>query len=304
MAEKNIGPVGQVFLASLLLGLCLLGPLFGFSERTTELTSSETCQKCHAEIYRHWKNAMHSMSLEDPIFKSAYIESYFNTRGQAKYNSLRCHAPAVLVKGDYDLEQANTKEGVSCDFCHSVKAIHFEKRDHPFELEIGRIKRGPLSEASSPAHETKASPLFKSSELCAGCHEYVNDNGVSILGTYTEWKSGPYAKQGIPCQDCHMPLVSGNIVRPQVAASQQKKINLHAISASHSTEQLQKAVAVRIQNVHREEGVIQVTVEVSNTGSGHKVPTGIPSRKLVLLVELKAPNVYLTQHKTYERRLL
>ena len=68
------------------------------------LTSSKNCKECHEEIYNHWKNAMHSMSLEDPIFKASYMESYFNTAGEAKYNCLRCHAPTTLINNDFDLK--------------------------------------------------------------------------------------------------------------------------------------------------------------------------------------------------------
>jgi hypothetical protein len=60
-------------------------------------TSSKNCKECHEEIYNHWKNAMHSMSIEDPIFKASYMEAYLNTAGEAKFNCLRCHAPITLI---------------------------------------------------------------------------------------------------------------------------------------------------------------------------------------------------------------
>lgn len=265
------------------------------------LTSSKECKKCHEEIYNHWKNAMHSMSIEDPIFKASYMEAYFNTAGEAKFNCLRCHAPISLINKDYDLKNEITKEGVSCDFCHSVKKVNLNNKKNPFELEIGEIKRGPLSDVESPAHKTEPSPLFKSSELCAGCHEYTNDKGVIVLGTYSEWKKSPYASEGTQCQDCHMPLIPGKIVKPKIKSSNQKRINLHAISASHSTEQLRKALKVEIKNINKEKDILEVVVGVTNAGSGHLVPTGIPSRKLILLVELRTPNEYFVQQRIYQK---
>ncbi len=247
---------------------------------------------------------MHSMSIEDPIFKASYMESYFNTAGESKFNCLRCHAPMTLVNKDYDLKQEITREGVSCDFCHSVKKVDLNNKENPFELDIGEIKRGPLSDVDSPAHKTAPSSLFKSSELCAGCHEYINDIGVTILGTYSEWKTSSYAEKGIHCQNCHMPLIPGQIVRPKIKITKEKQINLHAISASHSTEQLRKALKVEIKKINVEGDIIEVVVGVTNIGSGHSVPTGVPSRKLILLVELRTPNEYFSQYRTYQKIML
>lgn len=274
------------------------------SLQPSSMASSETCKACHEEIYFHWKKSTHAMSLEDPIFKAAYMESYFNSAGDSKYACLPCHAPATFINGDFDLKQDITKEGVSCDFCHSIKKVDLANRDNPFEFEFGKIKRGPLAKDASPAHETQASDLFKSSELCAGCHEYTNDHGVSVLGTYSEWKESAQAKEGIQCQTCHMPLVTGYLVKPDVKVAKSKTINLHAISASHSTEQLQKALRVKIEDIYEEKDVMQVTVAVSNVGSGHMVPTGIPSRKLILSVSIQTPNEHFHQQRTYQRVVL
>ncbi len=101
-----------------------------------------------------------------------------------------------------------------------------------------------------------------------------------------------------------MPLIPGKIVKPEIKTSSQKQINLHAISAGHSTEQLRKAINVDIKTINREEDIIEVIVDVTNTGSGHMVPTGIPARKLILYVELKAANEYYSQQRIYQRILV
>lgn len=295
-----------LILITFLIVLFLTPLLRSKSPATKEpsITSSKDCRECHAEIYDQWKNAMHSMSIEDPIFKASFMESYYNTAGEAKYNCLRCHAPIALINNDYDLKNEITNEGVSCDFCHSIKKVNLNNKDNPFEFETGDIKWGPLSNVDSPAHSTEPSSLFKSSELCSGCHEYVNDKGVKILGTFSEWKASPYASEGTHCQNCHMPLIPGKIVKPEIKTSSQKQINLHAISAGHSIEQLRKAINVNIKTINREGDIIEVVVEVTNTGSGHMVPTGIPARKLILYVELRAPNEYFSQQRVYQRILV
>ncbi|NIO47830.1 MAG: hypothetical protein GTN73_00095 [Candidatus Aminicenantes bacterium] len=300
--KKVIFPV-LITVAIVFLFSTILGSRSFISEKRS-ISSSLDCKECHAEIYDHWKNAMHSMSIEDPIFKASFMESYFNTAGEAKYNCLRCHAPVALINNDYDLRKEITKEGVSCDFCHSIKKVNLNDKENPFKFETGDIKWGPLSNVDSPAHQTEPSSLFKSSELCSGCHEYVNDKGVKILGTYSEWKESPYAAEGTHCQNCHMPLIPGKIVKPEIKTSSQKQINLHAISAGHSTEQLRKAVSVDIQTINQEGDIIEVIVNVTNRGSGHMVPTGIPTRKLILYVELKAANEYYSQQRVYQRILV
>ncbi len=300
--KKRILATITITLAVFFLGSVLVSKSSPSS--TPSITDSEKCKECHEEIYNSWKNAMHSMSIEDPIFKASYMESYFNTAGEAKFNCLRCHAPIASINNDYDLKKEITKEGVNCDFCHSVKKVNLDSRANPFELDIGDVKRGPFSDLDSPAHQTKPSPLFKSSELCAGCHEYTNDNGATVLGTYSEWKTSPYAGEGTHCQNCHMPLIPGKIVKADIKSSGKKQINLHAISAGHSTEQLRKALKVEIMNINKEEDIIEAVVGVTNVGSGHMVPTGIPSRKLILLVELKTPNEYFTQQRIYQKLML
>jgi len=138
MGKKNVSfPI----LITLLIVFFLSSIVGSKSAITKEpsILSSKDCKECHEETYNHWKNAMHSMSIEDPIFKTSYMESYFNTAGKAKFNCLRCHAPITLTNNDYDLKNEITKEGVNCDFCHSVKKVNLNNRDNPFELEMGEI---------------------------------------------------------------------------------------------------------------------------------------------------------------------
>ncbi|OGD21023.1 MAG: hypothetical protein A2W03_10070 [Candidatus Aminicenantes bacterium RBG_16_63_16] len=265
--------------------------------------SSKVCKECHVEIYNSWRNALHAMSMDDPIFMASYMESYFESRGESKSICLTCHAPVTRMNNDYDLKNEVTREGVSCDFCHTIKEVFPGRKGNPFEFDKQKTKRGPLSNTSSPAHKTEASSLFKSSTFCAGCHEYINDAGVNVLGTFSEWQNSPYSKEGIECQNCHMPLTEGLTVDSKIKSPSQKKINLHAISAAHSTEQLQKAAKVEIKRIDHDNNFIYVEVDVINIGSGHLIPTGIPTRKLVLWAELRTPNEYVADKRVYQRQL-
>lgn len=300
MTKKGWG----FYLSVIGLIVFLVGSLEGYKPADPDgpsLTSSAKCKECHQEIFDGWKNTTHALSIEDPIFKAAYLEAYFDTRGEAKLNCLRCHAPAVLINKDYDLEKEITSEGVTCDFCHSINKINLGDQRAPFKFENKRVKMGPMSDVVSPAHDTKLSSVFKSAELCAGCHEYVNDTGVKILGTYSEWKDSPYSAEGKQCQDCHMPLIAGRVVKDEIKSSNRKQVNVHDISAGHSVEQLKKAVLVELKNISADKNFIVVSVDLTNVGSGHMVPTGIPRRKLALIVDVKTPKEYLSQRKIYQR---
>ena len=252
------------------------------------LNRSEVCGECHQEIYQMWRRSMHSAAVTDPIFQTSYLRAYQETGGRAGPICLRCHAPAAVMNEDLLMREPLSREGITCDYCHSIVSVDLARWDQPFTVETDGVKRGPLADADSPVHKVAASPLHESSEFCAGCHEYTNERGVPILSTYSEWKSSPQAAQGVTCQKCHMPMEPGNVVRPGFG-SDRKMINLHNISGGHSRDQVRKASTVKILSVRRElRNSVLVEVEVSNSGSGHSIPTGMPTRRLTLDVVLYA----------------
>ena len=251
-----------------------------------EYTSSLVCGKCHEAIYSKWKNSMHAQSISDPIFDLAFMQAVKESGDEAKKLCLGCHAPTVRVNNDYELKKAITNEGIMCDFCHTVKGVDLNNQENPYIVDVGEVKRSTIKEAESPAHKVEHSELHAKSEFCAGCHEFINKEGVSVIGTYTEWKEGPYSKEGVQCQDCHMPATKGLIVRPDVK-NIERDINLHDLQGGHSVEQLRKAMRVRIADAVRSGEGVTVKVEITNIGSGHMVPTGIPSRELVLQMLVK-----------------
>jgi len=252
------------------------------------LNPSATCGDCHEEIYQMWRRSMHSASYTDPIFQTSFLRAYQATGGQAGPLCLRCHAPAAVMNDDPLAQHPLSREGITCDYCHSIESVDLESRNEPFTVKLDGVKRGPLADADSPVHQVSSSPLHESSEFCAGCHEYISEGGVPLLSTYSEWKASPQAAQGITCQKCHMPIGPGDVVRSGLG-SDREMINLHNISGGHSRDQVRKAASVRILGVRREPGSsVLVEVQVANIGSGHSIPTGMPTRRLTLEVVLYA----------------
>ncbi|MGB7292273.1 MAG: multiheme c-type cytochrome [Thermodesulfobacteriota bacterium] len=247
-------------------------------------TESQVCGACHRMIFKQWGNSLHASSISDPVFLGVYNEV---EKEENRRFCLKCHAPTVRVTGDYNLTQPITKEGVTCDFCHTIKGVDLSKEE-PFEFALGFVKRGPLKSDLEIGHENLFSEIHLKAEFCAGCHEVVNENGFHVMSTYSEWKQGPYAEKGIQCQNCHMPEEFGvPIVNPEIARTQHN-VTAHKFLGGHSQINITTA-AMLTQVIEKADDHISVVVYVTNAEAGHSLPTGIPSRKVILTVKLLDP---------------
>lgn len=265
-------------------------------------TSSKVCRECHTTIYNFWKNSLHALSIEDPIFNVAYMQSLKYDSERAKKTCLKCHAPIVQYNSDYELRQEITREGISCDFCHTIQDVDL-KNNNPLIIKPGEIKRSTLKGSSPSVHKGGYSELFASSEFCAGCHELRSPTGIAILGTYNEWKQSPYPQKGITCQGCHMPKIEGMVADKKIKDGH-GTISLHDIQGGHSLTQLKKAVTIELTKITKAADTVNAEIRLKNIGSGHFIPTGIPSRKLVLEVNLLVKDkIIATQHFEYEKTI-
>ncbi len=262
--------------------------------------SSLVCAACHQDTHRNWSASLHALSYSNPIFQTAYQKAYTETGGEAKKYCLRCHAPTVQITGDYNARQAITREGVTCDFCHTIVAVDLKNREKPFVSEPGKVKRSSLKDASSPHHQTKFSADFASSKLCAGCHAFENRHGVNVGNTYNEWLASPYAKEGQQCQSCHMKQIAGS------TANEGGRDNIHDHSLAHNVTSMQDAVSVSIRPFQRAADRLGVKVTVTNDRIGHAIPTGTPERHLVMEVRSHDANgvVLEVQKREYHKTVV
>jgi len=260
--------------------------LGGFTEKVEgkEYTKSEVCGRCHTEIYKEWANSLHATSLTDPVFVGVFKEVEYK---EDREFCLKCHAPTVRVTGDFDIRLPITKEGVTCDFCHTIKGVNLTKEE-PFAFDLGDTKRGPFEGGIEDGHKNAYSEVHLKAEFCATCHEVVNKWGFYVMRTYSEWKEGPYAEKGIQCQNCHMPEVFGvPIVNPEVAKTI-RIVTAHKFLGGHSEITLTRVAKIS-SLVERLDDSLSVVVYVTNAESGHRLPTGIPSRKVILRLRLLSP---------------
>ncbi len=250
-------------------------------------TSAEICGACHRDIEEGWKQSAHSRAMESRLFQDALQLAETDFGPHIRRTCLECHSPIAVAIGDLNLERKVSWEGVTCDYCHSIRSVTLGEKNPKVVVDFSLVKSGPWKDVTSPVHGTLYSPVHTTSRVCAPCHEYRNATGFAVLTTYDEWKAGPYAANGVGCQSCHMSSVQGEVVTARVKRVAQHHINLHAIPGSHSIEQLNKSVHMEMKT-RREGGRVLVTVELTNRGAGHDVPTGSPLRKLILKVRASA----------------
>ncbi|MBI4876570.1 MAG: hypothetical protein HY822_18185 [Acidobacteria bacterium] len=248
-------------------------------------SSAERCGACHRAIHEAWKSSAHARAMESRLFQDALERAEADLGAGMRKTCLACHAPLAALTGDLTLQKKVNWEGVTCDYCHSMKEVVWEGANPRARLELGLVKTGPLKESSPVSHGATFSSVHTTSEVCAPCHEYRNALGLNVLSTYSEWKASPQAKAGKQCQTCHMSRVAGDVVDPRIKASTGSKINLHQMPGSHSLDQLNSTVRANL-STERENGKLKVTISVANISAGHFVPTGSPLRKIVL--ELRA----------------
>lgn len=289
MNEKKI----QISRALIVLALSMIIPSYAVAE---EFKISLTCAECHQDRYTEWSRSMHALSVSDPIFRSAYTKAIIDKPEYREY-CLTCHSPTTIKTKDYGTTKSISIEGVTCNFCHNVAGI----TGNNYTFNASSLMYGPYSDSKTDAHGSAYSDIHIRSEFCSGCHEF-SMNGLPISETYSEWKEGPYAAEGIQCQNCHMKAIKGNASNDE---KQQDKVYSHSWYGGHSGQFLEKAFKIK-SSIRRDGKKAIVTISFTNTNVGHKIPSGLPSRKVILNFRATngSGNVIFSDKKQYSKILL
>ena len=291
-------------------------------------TNAEVCGDCHRGALEAWKASGHAHAMDSRLFQDTLHYTELDLGPAAREKCWSCHAPLAVATGDRGLRSKMAWEGVSCDFCHSVREVSMSGPNPQARVEYTRIRTGPWKGETPNRHGVLASELHKSSLLCATCHEHRNANGLPVMSTFSEWKASRYAKEGHECETCHMPSVGRVDLVQRIVATptdverhshcegchdvkaqrtppvsgtegdprERGKVNVHGIEG-HSTGLLARAIGAQLTAM-REGDKVKVVVDVTNRGAGHYVPTGSPLRQLVLEVRADTDN---GQHQVQER---
>ena len=200
-----------------------------------------------------------------------------------------CHAPISFVAGDTPPPKpemnSRANEGVSCEVCHSITGF---EGDTPFNfnyiMDPGKTKFSSRDgSVPSPAHEIVVSDLHRSGDFCGICHNEMSPYGVWVKSTHLEWKEGPYSKEGVQCQDCHMPKAES------IFASMGKTYpdaRQHLFHGAHDPGKVKGTIELRIHpdlNEAEPGEPVKFTVALFNQKTGHKFPTGSVEDRIVWL---------------------
>jgi hypothetical protein len=273
-------------LALAVVALILAGTRHAAPAGPAVATPSDVCGTCHRDIYRMWRTSAHARAMEGPVFLGAYRETEAGEGPGVARLCLGCHAPLFEANRDPGLELKVTWEGVSCEACHGLASVELSPSGARQVFDVGPVKRGPIRDAVSTAHETAYSELHTTALVCAGCHEFRNAEGTALITTYSEWQESSAARADRSCQACHMGLTRADVVDPKVQRVARSSVNLHEVPGGHSLDQLNKALAVAESAVREPDG-LTMTVRLTNRGAGHAVPTGMPGRRVILAVAVR-----------------
>jgi len=262
-----------------------------------DFENPKSCASCHVDFARQYEQAMMSQSYthawdEIEYFKLAVPHAMKDPNfDHAQQGCNGCHAPLAFIAGDVPPPKPYTgsraDEGVSCDVCHTITG---SGENPPFNysyfIQPGRVKYGNREGVISPHHETRKSEFTVSSELCATCHNEKNPFGIWVKSTHLEWKEGPYSKEGVRCQDCHMPRGTARVSKMSPV---QSEVPQHLFMGAHSPAKLLGAVELSvwpdIRDVVPGESIV-ITVAAYNHKAGHYIPTGsVEERQLWLTVK-------------------
>lgn len=254
----------------------------------------ECGSSCHTDFYAQWKQMMMSKCYthewdEIEYFKLAvpHAEKESKVAG-VKAGCNGCHAPVSFMAGDVPPPKPNlnsrANESVSCDVCHSVTGF---TGDTPYNFNFisnpGNVKFGNRESLNSPSHEVKKIDFLSKAEFCGTCHNEKSPFDTWVKATHLEWKDGPYSKEGVQCQNCHMPRTPGI---SSAMGEFHQDVAQHLFHGAHDPGKVKGTVELRIHAETEDVAPgeqIKFTVVLYNAKTGHKFPTGSAEERMLWL---------------------
>jgi hypothetical protein len=236
----------------------------------------EACGTCHPAQLADWKTSLHSGSM-GPGVAGQLVEMVASDPGSARA-CFTCHAPLAEQAprlADGERARANPvhdatlgTRGLVCAGCH----VRGHQRFGPPRRDGSLASTAPRE--TLPHNGVTRTPAFLRSEFCESCHQFTSDgfalNGKLLENTYNEWKASRFAREGVQCQDCHMPD------------------RRHLWRGTHDPEMVRSGLTIEARagaERYQPGETISVTLTVENARVGHAFPTYVTPR-VVLSAEL------------------
>ncbi len=292
--KKNRGRILLVPFAAILLVLTaftvsLMAPQEDLKSKYSykDFEPAAKCKSCHPGLYEQWSQAMMSQAYTHEWDEIEYFDlAVAHAKAKPELKDAvdgcnGCHTPLAFMGGGQfppprPSEKSMANESVSCEVCHLIQSA---QTDPPFNfsylIKPGMTKyAGRNPEIESPAHKIIQNDFFRTTEFCGNCHNEKNPFGVWVKSTQLEWKEGPYAKEGVRCQDCHMPKA---VYQYALMGKPYDDARLHLFHGAHDPGKVRGTIELRIQPDLREAEpgeTVVFTVALFNQKTGHKFPTG------------------------------
>ena len=242
----------------------------------------EACAQCHAEQFGDWKKSLHAAAYSPGLI------GQFSGMGHADGNDcLKCHAPLAEQKyvsnrdmldslkiklkhpvgfsedGEFNDHQRPLRHaGVTCAACH----VRGWQRFGPPQRGSGAV--GKVEGAAHGGFT--ATKDFERSNFCASCHQFPDEyaiNGKPLENTVQEWQTSRFAREGVQCQNCHMP---------------DRK---HLFRGIHDPEMTRKGLAFELES-----SGMEAALTVTSKWIGHAFPTYVTPKVVVRVEALDSDN--------------
>lgn len=240
----------------------------------------EACGSCHPAQLADWRTSLHAAAM-GPGVAGQLVELLRDDPAQA-LGCQTCHAPlaeqrplarvAGAWRANPHFERDLQPRGIVCAACH----VRGHERFGPPRRDGALESAAPP--ASLPHGGAIRTPAFERSEFCRGCHQFEPSglalNGKLVQDTYEEWRASRFAREGVHCQDCHMPD------------------RRHLWRGIHDPDMVRRAIAITAETDaprYAPGDVVGAILTVTSTGVGHAFPTYVTPR-VILRAELLRPD--------------
>jgi tetratricopeptide (TPR) repeat protein len=210
---------------------------------------SESCKRCHEDIYNQWNSSAHHFSsFNNQWYRKSveYMQEVVGTKPSKWCGG--CHDPAVLYSGLMDtpikqiVHRPEAQAGLGCMMCHAITDVKSTMGQGDFILEYPKLHelaatKNPVLRAihdftirlnPEPHRRVFLKPFMQkqTAEFCSSCHKVHLDVPVNAyrwirgFNEYDNWQASGVSFQGSrsfyypakaqDCADCHMPKVQSN----------------------------------------------------------------------------------------------
>ncbi|MCE9576670.1 MAG: hypothetical protein K8W52_26220 [Deltaproteobacteria bacterium] len=263
------------------------------------------CTRCHAPAGSEERRAAGGHLGFDQLLSGTDAAAVL---GRGGVTCTACHQIAAARLGD----EVSFSGGFAIGYDRTLYGRYADPSRMPMQLIVNY----------TPAFGAQ----IASAALCGTCHTVVLPTPTGEVveqATFLEWRSSSFAAQDQPCQFCHVPTTddAGGAITTAIAGypsglAARTPVGRHGFvggnsyvlslladgvawagtnatadeliaSAARDDAHLATAARLAIVDARRDAGAAVITVRVENL-TGHKLPTGYPSRRIWLHVTARA----------------